>query len=61
MLGVTIGLQMHPFPFSQKTVYCSNCIIASLIAVNKFLNSPIITAALSGPLRRESMTKMWLG
>lgn len=50
-------MQMPRFPHQKKTVYCSNCIIASLIVVNKFPNSPIITAALSGPRRQASMTK----
>lgn len=60
-IGLTIGLQMSQFPSKKKTVYCSNCIIASLIVVNKFPNSPIITAALSGPRRQASMTKVRLG
>lgn len=62
-LGVrlTIGLQMSPFPSRKRIVYCSNCIIASLIVVNKFPNSPIITAALSGPRRQASMTKVRQG
>lgn len=34
------------FHIDRETVYCSNCIIASLIVVNKFPNSPIITGAL---------------
>lgn len=57
-IGLTIGLQMSQFPSKKKIVYCSNCIIASLIVVNKFPNSPIITAALSGPRRQASMTKV---
>lgn len=57
-IGLTIGLQMSQFPSKKKIVYCSNCIIASLIVVNKFPNSPIITAALSCPRRQASMTKV---
>lgn len=57
-IGLTIGLQMSQFPSKKKIVYCSNCIIASLIVVNKFPNSPIITAALSGPRQQASMTKV---
>lgn len=41
------------FPPNSILVYCSNCIIASLIAVNKFPSSPIITAALLCPRRRH--------
>lgn len=57
----TIGLQMSQFASRKKIVYCSNCIIASLIVVNKFPNSPIITAALSGARRQASMTKVRQG
>lgn len=56
--GLTIGLQMSQFTSRKNIVYCSNCIIASLIVVNKFPNSPIITAALSAPRRKASMTKV---
>lgn len=46
-----LGCKCLSFP--PNLVYCSNCIIASLIAVNKFPNSPIITAALLCPRRRH--------
>lgn len=54
-LGIALQLDCKclSFPPNSNLVYCSNCIIASLIAVNKFPNSPIITAALLGPRRRH--------
>lgn len=39
----TIGLQMRASVSADKIVYCSNCVIATLIVVNKSRNSPIIT------------------
>lgn len=60
-LGLTIGLQMSRYLSTENIVYCSNYIIASLIVVNKFPNSPIITAALSGLRRQASMTKVLEG
>lgn len=53
-MALTIDMQMRPFAASGE-VYCSNCIIATLIVVNKCCNSPIITEALC---RGRYMTKV---